>query len=174
MNASSLYRIGGIAAIVSAVLYILALALSIAGLPGMVAPPYIVSSALSIITIGILTMALLPRNRILPILAFLLVGGATVWLMLHDLTDLNASWWPVTMTYGVGLLFYGWLQYTGDARTLGILALAAGAMSVILGIAMLANMSLTVFGLLDLALAIPLAIWMILLGWGWLRSKGTT
>lgn len=171
MNNSSLFRIGGVAAIASGVLYIVTLALGIAGSSGMSRPAYILSSLLFIVTIGVLTVTLMPRNRALAILAFILLGGTTLWSMTLDPTAMDASVWPLATIYGLGFLLYGWLQFSGDARALGILALVTGALSVIAGVVLLAGASVDIFGLFNLALTIPFAIWLIWMGWVWLRGK---
>lgn len=171
MNNQSLFRIGGIAAIACAVLYIASLALTIAGLTAISQPIYILSSLLLVVALGVLTMALLPRNRALAILAFVLAGGTTLWSLTLDRAALDASWWSLVVLYGLGYLLYGWLQYTGSARTLGILALVTGGLLVIAGVLLLAGISIEIFDLLNLALTIPFVIWLILMGRGWLQGK---
>lgn len=172
MNNASIFRYGGIAAITSAVLYIVSLALGMVGSSNISRLSYIIGSVLFIITIGVLTMALLPRNRTLAILAFLLLGGTTIWSLSLDPTAIDASWWLLAVIFGLGFLLYGWIQYAGDVRSLGFLALATGALSVIAGVGLLAGMAIDIFGLFNLVLTIPYVIWLIMTGWGWLRPKG--
>ncbi len=173
MNNSSLFRIGGIAAIVSGALYIVSLVFGFTGSSGVSQPVYILSSLLFIVTIGVLTMVLMPRNRALTILAFIALGGTTLWSITLDPNAMDTSVWPLATIYGLGFLLYGWLQFSGGPRKLGILALVTGALSVIAGVALLAGMSVDVFGLFNLALTIPFVIWLIWMGWGWLQGNST-
>ncbi|HNS04257.1 MAG TPA: hypothetical protein PKM78_17950 [Anaerolineae bacterium] len=62
-------------------------------------------------------------------------------------------------------------RYPSHHPIVGILAQVTGALSVIAGVVLLAGASVDIFGLFNLALTIPFAIWLIWMGWGWLRAK---
>lgn len=172
MPNTNLYRIGGYAAIASGVLYILSLILGIAGATSASTPVYLISSLAFLVAIGVLTMTLMSDNQALAILAFVLVGATTIWSLVIDPTNPDASFGPMAIIYGLGFLIYGWLQYQGRhyLSTLGILALATGALSIVAGIVMFAGASIDIFGLLNLVLTIPFVIWLIWMGWRWLKG----
>lgn len=173
MSDDSLYRYGGYAAIGSAVLYVLSLVLSMAGSPGLGTPLYIASSLLFLVAIAVLTRALMPQNQMLAVLAFLLLGATTVWSLFIDLSEPNASLGPLSLMYGAGFLLYGWLQYSGTTfpRNLAIVALATGALTVVASITLFVGASFDIFGLFNLAVAVPYLIWLAWLGRLWLQRR---
>lgn len=176
MSNNNLFRYGGIAAIASAVLYIISLGLNIAGSTSLGTPVYWLSSILLLVALIVLTMSLQRISKPLAILALILLGGTTVWSLFLDPTQPNDIYGPLSLIYGAGFLLYGWLQYRSAdyANTLSYLAFAVGALSLVMGIALLAGGSIDLFGFLNLLLSIPFVIWLIWMGRRWMAGAGKT
>lgn len=178
MSSNNLFRIGGIAAIVSALLYVVSLGVQIAaaGAPSTLGTAlYIVSALLFLVTIVVLYMALRGEAAVLALVALVLLGGLTIWSMFIDPTNISPVFVPLTLAYGIGFILFGWLQYRSSQypKAIGILAIITGVLGVIMAVALLAGVSMDIFGLLNLLLSVPYVIWLIWLGRHWLAGRTT-
>ena len=168
MNTSSLYRIGGIAAILSALLYVVSIGAQFAGDPGgMGQPVYLISSVLFLVTLGVLYLELRSTAGLI------MLGATTIWSLTIDPTQPSAAFGPFTVIYGLGFIAFGWAQRSSARypRLLGLLAIIAGALAVIAGIALIAGASFDIFSLFNLILTVPFVIWLVWLGWIWVKSR---
>jgi hypothetical protein len=172
MSNNNMFRLGGIAAIGSAVLYILSLVGSMASASGVGTALYILSSLLFVVTIVVLTMVLRGESGILAVIALICLGIMTIWGMFLDPTDISPIFGPLTLVYGVGFLIFGWLQYRSAQfpKAVGILAIATGALALIGGVTLIAGGSFDIFGMLNLALSVPYVIWLFWMGRQWLTA----
>ena len=174
MSKNNLFRYGGIAAIVSAVLYVLSLGLGFAGITGILGTAvYAIGSLLLVAALVVLYMDLRTESALLALLALLLVGALTIWSLFLDPTNITPVFGPLTVCYGIGFDIFGWLQRRSSRypNGLGVLAIVTGILSLIAGIALLAGVSANIFGLLNLILTVPFVIWSVWLGLHFLKGK---
>lgn len=175
MNNQSLFRYGGIAAIVSAVLYVVSLGIAISGNAGLGATVYIVSSIFFLVAIAVVYMDLRSAGNLPALIGLILLGIMTIWSMFIDPTDISPVFIPLTLAYGVGFALFGWVQLRSSRHPNGpgYLALATAGIAVIASIALLAGAGADVFGLLNLVLSVPFVIWLVWLGAHYLKGKST-
>lgn len=145
MKNQSLFRYGGFAAILSAVLYVLSLGVSMSGGAGLGATFYILSSIFFLAVIIIEYLHLREQSNLLALLGLI---------------------------YGVGFILFGWLQLRSPERPkgLGYLAMVTGGLSLVGGVTLFAGASFDVFGLFNLALSVPYVIWLVWLGVRYLKG----
>jgi hypothetical protein len=176
MSNNNLFRYGGIAAIASAVLFIVSMGLSIAGSTTLGTQIYWASSILFLGALAVLTMTLQRVSQPLAILALVMLGGTTIWSLFIDPTQPNDIFGPLALIYGAGFVLYGWLQYRSAeyTNTLSYLAFATGGLSMVGGIALLAGGSIDIFGVLNLILSVPFVIWLVQMGRRWMAGAGAT
>lgn len=173
MNNQSLFRYGGIAAIVSAGLYVLSLGLAIGGSIGLGSALYIISSLLLLVVLIVLYLELRPEAALPALIGLVLLGALTIWSMFIDPMEISPIFGPLALAYGIGFVLFGWLQHRspGTPNGLGNLAVATGVIAAIAGIALMAGASADVFGLLNLVLSVPFVIWLVWLGLYYLKGK---
>ena len=174
MSNKNLFRYGGIVAIVSAVLYVLSLGMSFAGITGILGTAlYAIGSLLLVAALVVLYMDLRTESALLALLALLLLGALTIWSLFLDPTNITPVWGPFTVCYGIGFVIFGWLQRRSSRYPigLGVLAIVTGILSLIAGIALMAGVSADIFGLLNLILTVPFVIWSVWLGLHFLKAK---
>jgi len=174
MNNQSIIRYGGIAAIASAVLYVLSLGIAFTGSTGGLGTTlYIISSLFFLAAIVVVYMELRSEAAMPALFALLLLGALTIWSMFIDPTEISPVFGPLTLAYGIGFILFGWLQRRSlrYPNGMGNLALAAGVIAVIASIALMAGASADIFGLLNLVLSVPYLIWLVWLGQYFLKGK---
>lgn len=173
MNNQSLFRYGGIAAIVSAALYVLSLGVVFSGHASLGSIVYIISSIFFLVAIAVVYMDLRSAGNWPALIGLLLLGIMTIWSMFIDPTNISPIFIPLTLAYGVGFALFGWVQLrsSGHPNGLGYLAIATGVIAVIAAIAVMAGASADVFGLLNLVLSVPYLIWLVWLGVNYLKGK---
>ena len=174
MSNNNLFRYGGIAALLSAVLYILSLGMGFAGITGILGTAvYAISSLLLVVALFVLYMDLRAESAMLSLLALLLLGALTIWSLFLDPMNITPVWVPLTLGYGIGFVIFGWVQRSSSRypNGLGVLAIVTGVVAVIAGIALMAGVSADIFGLLNLILAVPFIIWSVWLGMHFLKGK---
>jgi hypothetical protein len=176
MNNQSLFHYGGIAAIVSAGLYVLSLGAAFSGSESLGSTVYIVSSIFFLVVIVVVYMDLRSTGNLPALIGLLLLGIMTIWSMFIDPADISPIFVPLTLAYGVGFALFGWVQLrsSGHPNGLGYLAIATGVIAVIAAIALMAGASADVFGLLNLVLSVPYLIWLVWLGVNYLKGKAAS
>lgn len=174
MSSSVLFRIGGIAAILSAILYVASLGGQFAGDPGGLGQPlYLGSSLLFLVVLVVLYLELRGTAGLLALGGLILLGATTIWSFFIDPSQASSTFGPLAVIYGLGFILFGWAQ-RGSGRypgLVGLLAIIVGALSVIAGIGLIAGLSFDIFGLFNLALSVPFVIWLVWLGSIWLKSR---
>lgn len=174
MSSGTLFRIGGIAAILSALLYVAALGAQFAGDPGGLGQPvYLISSVLFLVVLVVLYLELRSTAGLLALAGLIMLGAATIWSLAIDPSQPSAAFGPLSVIYGLGFIAFGWAQ-RGSARTprlLGLLAIIVGALALIAGIGLIAGLSFDIFGLFNLVLTVPFVLWLAWLGWIWFKSR---
>ncbi len=174
MSNNNLFRYGGIAAIVSAVLYVLSIGMGFAGVTGILGTVvYAISSLLLVVTLVALYVDLRAESAMLALLALILLGSLTIWSLFLDPTNISPVFGPITVVYGIGFVIFGWLQRNSSRypKGLGVLAIVTGVVAVIAGIALMAGASADIFGLFNLILTVPFIIWSVWLGMHFLKGK---
>lgn len=178
MRNASIYRIGGIGAIASAVLYLVSIGLWMSADPNG-APPflasiaYIISSLVFLPTLYALYAAHRDEAAGMSLVAVVLLAASTIISFFIDPTDLaNPFVLILTLVYGAGGLLLGWLAYRSPRmpRGMGILVLAIGAISLVAAVFVSIG-SADIAGLLNLIVGILFVVWTLWLGWHFLRVK---
>ena len=180
MSSNNLFRIGGIAAIASAVLYLVSLGVQFTaiGAPSKLGNAlYIASSLFFLVVIVVLYMVLRSEAAALALMALVGLGGITIWSIFIDPTAafISPVFGPLTLAYGIGFIIFGWLQYRGSQypKGIGILAVITGVLNVIMAMTLFAGTSMDIVALLNLILGVPYVIWLIWLGQHWLAGRTT-
>lgn len=174
MNNQTLFRYSGLAAIASAILYVLSLGVSFAGSTGGLGTVlYIISSLLFLVVITALYGQLRTEAGPVALAALVLLGALTIWSFFIDPTQSSPVFGPLALAYGVGFILYGWLQRRSShyPNGLGNLAIVTGVISVAAGIVLLAGASFDIFGLFNLILSVPYVIWLIWQGRFFLKGN---
>lgn len=177
MDHQSLSRLGGIAAIVSAVLYVVSLGVQFAGGAGGLGQTlYVISSLLVLVVLVVLYLELRSTTGLLALGGLVLLGVTTIWSLFVDPTQMNPLMGVLAMVYGAGFVLFGWAQ-RGSRRypgVLGLLAIITGALAIIAGVALIAGASFDIFGLFNLVLSVPFVIWLVWLGWRFLKGRAAS
>jgi hypothetical protein len=180
MNNQSLVRYGGIAAIVSAVLYILSIGLwmaaGTAGSPPLAMAAYVGSQLVFLVTLYALYLIHRDEAPTAILIGALVLAVAIVVSFFIDPTDMdNPVVLLLTIGYGVGALILGWLAYGSPRLTkgIGIAALLTGGLSLVMVPFILAGSS-DLVGLLNLVLSVPYLVWLVWLGWHFVKGKATS
>lgn len=178
MNNQLLMRLGGFAAIVSAVLYLLSIVLWMGADPTG-APPPLASTAYAVSTITFLmtlyALYLFHRREagslaLVTALALAISMSASLFI---DPTDLRN---PVTLTltvlYGVGALLLAWLAQRSPQmpRGMAILLLLMGVVTLAMTPFMLNN-AVELVGLMNLVVGLFYVIWLFWLGWRFVQQQ---
>lgn len=174
MSNNKLFRLGGIAAILSAVVYLLTLGAGFAGVAGALGTSlYIISTLLFMAAVAVLYLDLRGESGPLALAALLLVGVLSIVSLFLDPTHITPVWGPLSLAYGIGMILFGWLQRRSPSypNGLGLLAVIAGLMAVIAGIALAAGASGDIFGMLNLILTVPYIIWLVWMGRRYLKGN---
>jgi hypothetical protein len=177
MNSQSIIRYGGIAAIVSAVLYIVSMALWMsAGEAGSPPPAAAAAYAASSLVFVVALVALYVVHRSeapgLSLAAALLLGIALVASIFVDPTDVtNPILLIMTACYGVGSLLLGWLAYRNPRlpRGLAVLLLLIGVLSLIMIVPMVVGAA-DVVDIANLVVGILYIVWALWLGWVFIKG----
>jgi hypothetical protein len=173
VSSSNLFRIGGIAAILSAILYVVSLGAQFAGDPGGLGQPvYLISSVLFLVALVVLYLELRSTAGLLALAGLIMLGATTIWSLTIDPSQPSAAFGPLSVIYGLGFIAFGWAQRSSarTPRLLGLLAIIVGALALIAGIALIAGASFDIFGLFNLVLTVPFVLWLVWLGWIWFKS----
>lgn len=174
MYNTNLFRIGGIAAIASAILYVLSLGVAFTGSTGSLGTTlYIVSSLLFLGVLIVLYVELRIEAALPVLIALTLLGALTIWSLFLNPTEISPIFGPFALAYGIGFVLLGWLQHRSSRypNGTGVLAIVTGVIAVIAGVALIAGASIDVFGLLNLALSVPFVIWLVWLSWIFLKGE---
>ncbi|NOH02655.1 MAG: hypothetical protein HND47_12205 [Chloroflexi bacterium] len=175
MSSNNLFRYGGIPAIASAVLYVLALGTGFAtgGAPSAVGMALTVVSILSfLVVVYALYVAHRSEGPGMSLIAMLAAGGGTLGGLFLDPTKITPLFGVVALVYGIGVTLFGWLAHRSPKmpRGMGIVVIVTGVLSLILAAVAFAGGSVEIFGLLNLVLTVPYVVWLIWLGRHWLIS----
>ncbi len=176
MSSTNLFRIGGIAAIFSAILYVVSLGAQFAGDPGGLGQPlYLASSLLFLVVLVVLYLELRSSAGLLALAGLILLGATTIWSFFVDPSQPSSLFGPLALIYGAGFILFGWAQRRSARypNAVGLLAIITGALALIAGILLIAGASFDIFGLFNLALSVPFVIWLVWLGWIWFRGRTT-
>lgn len=179
MNGQSLFRYGGIAAIVSALLYIVSMVVWMgageAAAPPLAAAMYAVSSVIFLVTLYALYALHRDEAPGLSLAALLLLGISMVASLFIDPTDLgNPLVYALTCGYGLGVLLLGWLAYRSPRLPtgVGILALVMGVLSLAMLVPMVMGAG-EVVGIVNLVVGIIYIVWLMWLGWIFVKGSAS-
>lgn len=178
MNNASVIRYGGIAALVSAALYVLSMVLwmsaGTADSPPLATASYTVSQLIFFVTLYALYLIHrdeAPTLALVGVLVLIASIGASLFI---DPTDSgNPIVQLLTIGYGIGGLILGLLAYRSFRLTkgIGIAAMLTGLLSLVMLPFMLTGASADLVGLLNLAVSVPYLVWVVWLGRHMLQSK---
>jgi len=178
MNNQFFIRIGGIAAMVSAVLYLLSIGLWMNADPAG-APPALASTAYAASTICFLVtlyaLYLVHRREASTpaLVTTLLLAVSMVASLFIDPTDLsNPLILVLTVLYGVGSLLLAWLAQRSPQmpRGMAILLLAIGLLTLVMLPFMLSGATELV-GIMNLVVGLVYVIWLLWLGWRFVQNQ---
>ena len=95
MSSNNLFRIGGIAAILSALLYVVSLGAQFAGDPGGLGQPlYLASSLLFLVVLVVLYLELRSTAGLLALAGLIFLGATTIWSLFVDPTQPSPAFGP--------------------------------------------------------------------------------
>lgn len=178
MSNNNLFRYSGIAAISSAVIYVLTLAVGIA--TGDASSTVgVILTIVSILLFLLVTYALYVVHRResagISLIALILAGGGTIGGLFLDPTKITPLFGLVALVYGIGLALFGWLAYRSPKmpRGMGIVVIVTGVLALILAAVAFAGGGIEIFGLVNLILTVPYVVWLIWLGRHWLAGTAT-
>lgn len=178
MNTQSTLRFGGIAAIISALLYVGSMVLWMGAGDAGTPPPlaaaiYATSSILFLVTLYALYLLHRSESAALSLAALLLLGASMVASLFIDPTDLgNPAVIVLTICYGAGALLLGWLAIRSPRlpNGVGILALLMGVLSLAMLVPM-ASGAADMVGIANLVVGILYVIWLLWLGWIFVKGS---
>jgi hypothetical protein len=179
MSNSNLFRIAGYGAILSPVLWIVALGVGALN-PALTSPLLVVASIIFLPAVYALFVVHRAESFGLALSAALLTAiGLIVGTFAGDPSvPANAPLYGgSSIIMGAGIVLFGWLAYksTKMPRGLAIAALITGVLTLLGGITYLAGIGTTALGnLLNYGLIIPYIVWMIWLGRHFLSGKLAT
>lgn len=175
MSNSNLLRAGAIAALLSALTYIVSIVIMFASGSnpsplGMVL--YAASSLLSLVVIVALYMVHRAESALLSLVALIATGAGTVLSLFMASFEISPMFVLTAVLYGGGGLLFGWLGHrsTQMPRGLGLTLMAMGVMSFVMLSAGLAGGGAEAMGVLNLVLTVPYIIWLVWLARHWLKS----
>lgn len=178
MNTQSTLRFGGIAAVISALLYVGSMVLWMgagdAGAPPpLAAAAYAGSSIVFLVTLYALYLLHRSESAALSLAALLLLGISMVASLFIDPTDLgNPVVIALTACYGVGALLLGWLALRSPRLPsgVGILALLMGVLSLAMLVPM-ATGAADLVGIANLVVGVIYVAWLLWLGWIFVKGS---
>jgi hypothetical protein len=174
VSSNNLFRLGGAAAIVSAILYVVSLGVQFAGSTGNLGQAlYVASSFLFLAVLVILYLELRSATGLLALAGLILLGATTIWSLFVDPAQMSPLMGVLVVIYGAGFILFGWAQRSSSRYpgAVGLLALITGALAIIAGVALIAGASFDIFGVFNLALSVPFVVWLVWLGLIWFRSR---
>lgn len=178
MNTQSTLRFGGIAAIISALLYVGSMVLWMGGgdtgaPPPLAAATYAASSIVFLVALWSLYVLHRGESSALSLAALLLLGISMVASLFVDPTDLgNPLVFGLTVCYGLGALALGWLAYRSPRlpRGVGILAGLMGVLSLAMLVPM-ATGAADLVGIANLVVGLLYVVWLLWLGWIFVKGS---
>ena len=178
MNTQSTLRFGGIAAIISALLYVASMVLWMGAGDAGAPPPlatatYAASSIVFLVTLWSLYVLHRSESGALSLAALLLLGSSMVASLFIDPTDLgNPAVFGLTICYGLGALLLGWLAWRSPRlpRGVGILALLMGVLSLTMLVPM-ATGAADLVGIANLIVGLLYVVWLLWLGWIFVKDS---
>jgi hypothetical protein len=178
MNYKSVVRYGGLAAIVSAVLYIASIGFWMSGSAAAAPPPaatltYAASSVVFLVTLYALYLIHRAEAQALTLVGIAVMAGSAIASLFVNTSDTgNPLLVVLAVGYGLGALILGWLAYRSPRLRpgIGIAALLTGVLSLVMVPFMLAGAS-DLVGLLNLILSVPYLVWLFWLGWHCFTGK---
>ncbi len=179
MSNSNLFRIAGYCAILTPVLYIVALGVGALN-PALTSPLLVVATIMLLPVVYALFVVHRAESSGLALGAALLTAvGFIVGIFAGDPSvPANAPLYGgSSIISGAGIVLFGWLAYksTKMPRGLAIAALITGVLSLLVGITFVAGLGATNLGnLLNFGLIIPYFVWVIWLGLHFLSGKIAT
>ena len=178
MNSHSSLRYGGIAALISALLYVVSMVLWIGAGDSGAPPPfatamYAASSIVFLVTLYALYVLHRDESSALSLAALLLLGISMVASLFIDPTDLgNPAVFGLTICFGLGALLLGWLAWRSPRLPRGV-GLLAGLMG-LLSLAMLVPMAMgaaDLVGIANLIVGLLYVAWLLWLGWIFVKDS---
>lgn len=178
MNNQSIFRYGGIAAIVSTVLYVVSMVFWMgAGTSGpspLAQTLYVASQLIFLVTLYALYVVHRDESPTLVLIGALVLAISIVASLFIDPTDTSNPIMPLlTIGYGIGALILGWLAYRSPKlnKGIGIAALITGMMSLVMVPFIMGGASAELVGMLNLGVTIPYLVWLVWLGVYFLQGK---
>lgn len=178
MNNQSVIRYGGIAALVSAVLYVVSMVIwmgaGTSSSPPLATAVYLGSQLIFFVTLAALFFIHRDEAPTLILVGVLILGISIVASLFIDPTDTgNPIVTLLTIGYGVGALILGWLAYRSPklSKGIGIAAMLTGAASLVMVPFLLAGASVELVGMLNLVVTVPYLVWLVWLGLYFLQGK---
>ena len=178
MNNQMLFRVGGIAALLTAVTYVVFPILFFSGSEVLAAIVYFISGLMFLVILIPLSLDLSSESKGLVIVGAILLAGSIIWGFFLDNININPLIFGVkSLIGGLGTVLYGWLQYRSDhyPNGMGIVALLSGVFNVIPGILLLGGADVDgLAGIFIPFITVLQLVWLIWLGVYYLRSKSAT
>ncbi|GIK59058.1 MAG: hypothetical protein HND44_10995 [Chloroflexi bacterium] len=178
MNNQSIIRYGGIAAIVSTVLYVVSMVFwmgaGTSGPPPLAQTLYVASQLIFFVTLVALYFIHRDESPTLVLVGVLVLVVSIVASLFIDPTDASNPVMPLlTLGYAVGALILGWLAYRSPKLTkgIGIAALITGVMSLFMVPFIVGGASADLVGMLNLGVTVPYLVWLVWLGVYFLQGK---
>ncbi|MBX3059432.1 MAG: hypothetical protein KF770_23515 [Anaerolineae bacterium] len=178
MNNQSIIRYGGIAAIVSAVFYVVSMVFWMgAGASGpspLAQTLYVASQLIFFVTLFTLYVVHRDESPTLVVIGALVLAVSIMASLFIDPTNTDNPIMPLlTIGYGVGALILGWLAYRSPKlnKGIGVAALLTGVMSLVMVPFIMGGASAELVGTLNLGVTVPYLVWLIWLGVYFLQGK---
>ena len=175
MNNPTLFRYGGIAAILSAILSVAFPVFFLSGYEFLATISFIIASLLSLVVLVPLYLDLQTDFQQLSLTALiLLVGTSILGLFFDDPVAAPIIWGLLSVGTGLGYALFGWLQYRSShyPNGMGLVAVITGILIVLSGILVMAGVNPdTIAGPIILMITVTLVIWLGWLGWYYLKGR---
>jgi len=178
MNTQSTLRFGGIAAIISALLYVGSMVLWMGGGDAGAPPPlatalYAASSIVFLVTLWSLYVLHRSESGALSLAALLLLGISMVASLFVDPTDItNPTVIVLTICYGLGALLLGWLAWRSPRLPsgVGVVAMLMGVLTLAMLVPMAAGAA-DLVGIANLVVGVLYVVWLLWLGWIFVKGS---
>lgn len=178
MNNQTLFRYGGIAAILSAILNVAFPVFFLSGYEFLATVTFILASLLYLVVLLPLYLDLRTEFQRLSLTALILLGVTTILSLFFD-DPINAPtiWGLLSVGTGLGFVLFGWLQYRSShyPNGMGIVAVITGILIVIPGILVMAGVNPdAIAGPIIPMITVTLVIWLVWLGWYYLKGRSAS
>lgn len=178
MNNQTLFRVGGIVAILSAVSSIAFPILFFSGSESLATAALLAGGVTMLILLIPLSLDLSAESLGLAIAAALLIAGTTIWAWFLDPVNVDPPVFGANMLLaGLGFALYGWLQYRSGRYPsgLGIVGMLLGVSRITSGAMLISGADIdSVGGIFIPIISVLFIVYLFWLGWYYLRGRSET